>query len=351
MNAPRKSKKRNTRKSLSKQGKSKRIDRDKKIPKKRNWKRYMPGYWPAYNKAKTEGLPIFCEMLNKALDEMELPSLWKGNGRPPLDLKDMLKCLAIKVREGEQYRATIPHLHMWKKKLKIKTIPHFNTLQNYMVKPEITPLLEELLTRTYLPLNKHDGIITTDATGFGTSIKEHWIDVKKRKASERKKFVKLCAISSAKFNATIVARIIPGKRHESPHFVPMVKRAASWCVKIKGAFPADPGYLSRKNCEIIEKVGGTPYILPKKNSRSLSRGSTAWRRNIKSYKEDKENFLRHYHKRSTIEGLFSAVKRKPKSHVMSRKFEAQSNEILFVLMWHNFFTILFAHYLYGIDVL
>ena len=39
----------------------------------------------------------------------------------------------------------------------------------------------------------------------------------------------------------------------------------------------DTAYLTRKICNMISKMGGTPYIKPKSNTISKSHGSHSWR--------------------------------------------------------------------------
>lgn len=68
------------------------INRDGGIIKK-NGKRN----WSIYNQLKTNRLQIFIHVLLLVLDSMPLPSLYRGRGRKPILLKDIVKCLAIKV--------------------------------------------------------------------------------------------------------------------------------------------------------------------------------------------------------------------------------------------------------------
>jgi transposase len=49
----------------------------------------------------------------------------------------------------------------------------------------------------------------------------------------------------------------------------------------------------------------------------------------------KDEFLKHYHRRSNVESTFSAIKAKFGAGVRSKKFVAQQNEVLAkVLLWN-----------------
>src|SRR5207249_4441879 len=71
---------------------------------------------------------------------------------------------------------------------------------------------------------------------------------------------------------------------------------------------ADKGYLSAENVEVIAELGGQAFIAPKSNTTGGVGG--LFERMYHYYSFNREEFLRHYHKRSNVESTFSAVKRK-----------------------------------------
>jgi transposase len=56
---------------------------------------------------------------------------------------------------------------------------------------------------------------------------------------------------------------------------------------------------------------------------------------LRYFKNHKEDFMKHYHKRSNVETVFSMVKRKFGSHVRSKYSIAQENEVLCKALCHN----------------
>jgi transposase len=113
-----------------------------------------------------------------------------------------------------------------------------------------------------------------------------------------------------------------GYAHDSPQLKKLLKS-----IKDIGDASADSGYLSRKNCELIAKKHGKPYIMPKKNMTAKACTSKVWREMILKFKHYPVKWLEHYHKRSISESVFSAIKRKLGSYFTSIKFSLQKKEL------------------------
>jgi len=50
----------------------------------------------------------------------------------------------------------------------IDRTPHYNSIFNILDKPELTPILKDLITRSALPLKAMETNFAVDSTGFGT---------------------------------------------------------------------------------------------------------------------------------------------------------------------------------------
>ena len=122
--------------------------------------------------------------------------------------------------------------------------------------------------------------------------------------------------------AVLSATVTRGHAHDSPQLKKLLKS-----IKDIGDASADSGYLSRKNCELIAKKHGTPYIMPKKNTTTKACTSKVWRDMILKFKHYPVKWLEHYHKRSISESVFSAIKRKLGSYVTSIKISLQKKEL------------------------
>ena len=74
---------------------------------------------------------------------------------------------------------------------------------------------------------------------------------------------------------------------------------------------------------LIADIGAVPYIAIKINVKSKSYGYPAWKKMVNIYRENHDDYAKHYHRRSIIEGIFSAMKRRMQSSVRSRIFYNQ----------------------------
>lgn len=124
--------------------------------------------------------------------------------------------------------------------------------------------------------------------------------------------------------------ITDGDRHESPQFEKLIEPLDE--VNI---LAGDSAYLSRKNCDLVEQKGGTPFFKPKCNVRNRSHGSFAWRKMLTAYSEDKEAWLKRYHRRSLVESVFSAIKRRLGHWLFSVKKALQRKELLMKVIAYN----------------
>lgn len=144
---------------------------------------------------------------------------------------------------------------------------------------------------------------------------------------------KLHIVTGVNTNVIVSASITESEHADSPQFIPLITDT-SQNFTVNEIF-ADPAYSSRNNVDLVYKIGGVPYILPKSNATGKSMGSMNWRKTILFWKEHKEEFLKHYHLRSNAESTFSMMKRKFSDHLRSKKDQAQKNELLCMIICHN----------------
>ncbi len=110
---------------------------------------------------------------------------------------------------------------------------------------------------------------------------------------------------------------------------------------------ADKAYLSVENVEAIFDAGGVPFIAPKVNTTGAAGG--LFERMFHYYQYRREEFLSHYHRRSLVESVFSAVKRKFGDSVRSKTPAAMTNEVLAKLVCHNLGCVILSHLELGIE--
>jgi len=102
----------------------------------------------------------------------------------------------------------------------------------------------------------------------------------------------------------------------------------------------DSGYLSRRNCELIEAKGATPYLKPRRHSPDKIIGPPAWKRMIQSYRRDRRRWMKHYHKRSMAETVFSTIKRTLGHSLRSIRRDLQKLELMIRVIVYNITTLI-----------
>jgi hypothetical protein len=140
-------------------------------------------------------------------------------------------------------------------------------------------------------------------------------------------------------------QVAPGEIPDSPELPALVASSAQR-FRLQEV-SADKAHLGHANLACIEAAGAVPYVPFKSNS--LDKGSAAWRRMYATFLYRQEEFLAHYHKRSNVEATFSAIKRKFGGSVRSKRFTAQTNEILCKILCHNLTVLVHAMHELGIE--
>jgi transposase len=166
------------------------------------------------------------------------------------------------------------------------------------------------------PFEKGD--LAADSTGFSTKRYETWFTIRK---GRRRAYTKLHTIIDLESLAILNIKVTKGTKHDPPILEDLIKHIPEG----SGEFVADSAYSLRRN--LIAKKCRTPYTKPKKNTRLKAKGSQTWRTMIKQYRESREEFNKHYQKRSRVESVISELKRIFGNNLTSRRRRSQRNEL------------------------
>ncbi len=93
----------------------------------------------------------------------------------------------------------------------------------------------------------------------------------------------------------------------------------------------DAAYPTRNMCMLIEKTRQIPVIMPRKGVRV--RGFDAMGK--RWHRDNPDEFLSIYYKRSNVEATFSSMKRRFSSTLSARKFATQKIELGFFVLCYN----------------
>jgi IS5 family transposase len=226
--------------------------------------------------------------------------------------------LLLKQRMRMTYRGIINFLrfsNVARALLKLKTIPDHSTLVKFHKRIQ-TKDLDNLLCK------KGIKIAAIDASGFdATSMSYHYANVWNRQDKRKyRRYLKISIAIDTDSQYILSQKIRLGPRNDHLDFKRVMKP-----VKFKYVV-ADKGYDSRSNRYfVLREMKEYPHIPRRKNS-----GPTY------EYKNQKLKFDKKiYHQRSKAETVFSVIKRKYGSYILSKSFETQKKELLIRLVTYN----------------
>ena len=291
--------------------------------------------WHNYNLSQTREKDIFIRLLNETCELIQEKEI-KTKGRKPMKMKDLVFSIVMKQYLNMSSRRVNSDLRLFRECGFIEDEIHFNTLLRNMERTELRRVLKELVEISALPMQNIEQDFAIDATGFSVSRYVTYFDFKHKKDRRQKTWRKCHAVCGVKTNIITSVDISEGYSHDSNYFESLVNNTAR-NFKIR-EFSADKGYLSKKAYNMIEDLGGQAYIPFKSNSVKRSHwggASPNWKIMLNNFKNNNNEFMSHYHKRSNIESCFSMIKRRFGNNLLCKKEISQDNEILSKVLAHN----------------
>lgn len=296
--------------------------------------------WPKYNAAQTSERSTFLRLLRGLCEGIVQPR--QSKGRPRHNLCDIIFSLVWRAYSGRSMRRMMDELREFRDRGFIESAPHFNTLSDYDCRDEITDILKVLVDESALPFKDIEEDFACDSSGFSTSRFARWFDEKWGRERSGKEWVKahiMIGVRTHVITAVSITRGFGSDTSDSAQFKGLLEStAAKFAV---AEVSADKAYLSKKNLEAVAAVGAVPYVPYKVNSKP-GEGRTLWRRLYHHFQTERDEFMRHYHKRSNVETVFSMVKATFGASVRSKVDTAQENDVLCKVIAHNICCLVMA---------
>jgi transposase len=303
-----------------------------------------PQNWSAYNEAQTQEQDRFQSLLADLCSGLVTPP--RKSGRPPLPLSDAVFAIVFKVYSTVSQRRFMSDLREANRRGFIAKVPHFNSISNYLENPELTSVLQSLISKSSLPLKSVETDFAVDSTGFTTCHLTRWFDHKYGTVKQQHDWVKCHIMCGVKTNIVTAVEIHGRNTNDSP-LLPALVNATARNFQISEV-SADKGYSSRANLDTIAELGATPYVAFKLNTRKCYWGGT-WDKMFHYFQFKRTEFLQHYHKRSNVESTFSMMKRKFRDGLRSKTDVAMVNETLCKVLSHNLVVLIHEMHELGID--
>jgi transposase len=304
---------------------------------------YRSQDWPLYNLAQIEEKRRFTTLLHDLCRNLPNPPQRIGRARTPM--ADMVFAAVLKIYTTLSSRRFGTDLEEATEKGLVSRKLHPVMVCSFLENELMTPILQELVTRSSLPLRAVETTFAPDSTGFSTSRFVRWFDEKYGCHRSGKTWVKTHAICGTKTHVVTAVEILDKDAADCPQFRPLVEKTAEhFTVK---EVPADKAYLSHENLELVAGLGGIAYIPFKVNSVSGEPGSL-WEKMFHFYSLHRDEFLAKYHQRSNAESAFSMIKAKFGDSVRSRTDTAMKNEVFCKFIAHNICCVLMSQLELGI---
>jgi transposase len=298
---------------------------------------------PTYTRAQSGEMRLVDSLLRELVDSVpDLPRTPGVPGPKPTPLRDELYCAILKVYSGLSGRRAVGVYANVADRALLSRAPSYAVASNLLTRPEVTPILYRLLAMTAAPLASLEdgGVVAPDSTGVQTTSFGGWREAKHGE-KRRKRWLKVHAMVGTRTHVVIRALVTEENTADSPTFGPLLRETIEAGFR-PSRVVADKGYLSQSNYAEAAAVGVDAYIPFKRDTVSNEvrriRGTPAppsWEKAYHLFQANRQEFNRNYHRRSNVESVFSALKRKFGENVRSRTEAAQTNEIICKLICYN----------------
>jgi transposase len=292
--------------------------------------------WSAYNKSQNEEVRLFDELLRDLVQEIEEPEQ-QGAGRKRLSLREQVFCSVQKVYSQLSSRRAHSLYKNAQERQQIEKAPHFNAVNKVLNRPELTPILHQLVAVSASPLKAVETDFAVDSTGFQTTRFNDWCEVMHGLQRDRK-WVKAHFCTGVKTNVVSAVEITREDGADSPQFPMLVEKTVKG-FEVK-EISADKAYSSRENYEVVAEVGGQAFVPFRSNATGKSKGSLLWRKMFHYFQFNQQEFYQHYHKRSNAESTVNMIKAKFGDTLKSKNHISQINELLCKIIAHNLVVII-----------
>ena len=130
-----------------------------------------------------------------------------------------------------------------------------------------------------------------------------------------------------------------GTANDSPFFTRLLKS-----FKRLGIVIGDKGYCARKNFQFVVDRFGAPFIAFKENSKGRAKRCPAWSKAFRLWKILPFIYKAIYNKRSKIESVFSALKRRYGDRLYGKTWQVRRKELALRFIAYNLRIILCIKY-------
>lgn len=252
-------------------------------------------------------------------------------------MKGYVSCLLIWKKFPNLSARRAKSLLLCFKKFKIinANIPCFKTLCNYQENPLVHNVLDMLIEESSKPLAKIEHDFATDSTGIKTKLFSTWFSLRCKRRIRRRDHLTVHASIGVKSGITTALNIESKQGKDNIIFREHADRTSK-NFRVD-EWSGDGTYWAKENCRKISELGGKPYFKCKTGKtrwNGKKSGCLAWKEMNQKAIENKEEYGKHYHKRSKVEAVNHSKKAIHGDKVYSKLKSARINEEGF--RWVNY---------------
>lgn len=303
--------------------------------------------WPNYDLAQQNERSEFRRLLADLCGTLPQRASQKGTkgGNAFAALSNVIFAAVYKIYSGMSGRRFATELREAQEMGFVSQAVHHSTIARCLEDPQTAPILHSLIEESSLPFRAIEAEFAVDSSGFSACKFDRWYDEKWGRQCSEHSWLKAHAIVGTTTHV-VVSVIIDGKESpDAPQFPALIKAMAkNFTVR---QVSGDKAYASAENFQVVEDCGGTAYLAFRSNTTGGSGG--IYGRMYHLFCLNKDEYLAHYHRRSNIESLFSAVKRLFGDSVRSKSETAMRNESLGKLLAYNITLLVHAIYELGLE--
>ena len=210
-------------------------------------------------------------------------------------------------------------------------IPCFKTLSNYREDNSLQIILDKLIEESSKPLSVIEHDFATDATGIRTKLFSSWYSIRCKKEIRKRDHLTVHITTGVKSKIVTALNVETKSGRDNEIFREHVDKTA---LNFKcNEFSGDGKYWCKQNCNKAVEVGAKPYFKVWKNCAGKSRGCMSWKKMNLEFKNNPEEYEKHYNKRSNVETANQNKKMIHGDKVYSEYDSARKNEE--TLRWIN----------------
>lgn len=212
----------------------------------------------------------------------------------------------------------------------------------------MTDVLTDLVAASSLPLKAIETSFSVDSSGFGTSAKEKWYDVKYGNAEDWHNWLKVHLICGNLTKIVVAVIITPAYAHDAPFLIELVDEASK-NFQLKEVL-AEAAYSSKENLEFVAEKKKAQVYIPFKSNAMERKDSPVWNKLLHFYSFHQSEFHERYKFRGNVETGFSAIKAKFGDNLRCINEQGQINELLAKIICHNLTVLVRSIYELEIDL-